>query len=66
MPRHLVDLAAEQFFVTSGSLGLRALDRNRFEEAARSLAGLFEVNPAVARIRLNTLYPESDSMQLSL
>jgi len=66
MPRHLVHLAAERYFVATGSLGLRSLDRNRFEEAARFLSALFAVNPAVARIRLNTLYPESASGQLSL
>jgi hypothetical protein len=66
LPRPLVERAVERYFVKSGSLGLRELDRSRFEEATRFLADLFQVNPAVARIRLNTLYPESDSMQLSL
>jgi hypothetical protein len=66
MPQALVDMAVEPFLVPTGSFALPALDRSRFEEAVRFLANIFEVNPAVARIRLNTLYPESDTMQLKL
>lgn len=66
LPRPLMDRAVNRFLVTTGSLGLRELDRSRFEEVARYLSVLFEVNPAVARIRINMLYPERDSEQLSL
>ena len=66
MPRHLVDVAVEDFFVPVGLLGLPSFDRNRLEEAARSLADIFQVNPALARIRLNTLYPAGSPTQMGL
>ena len=66
MPKRLVQTAARQFLSVTGTLGCEALDRHRAEEAARSLAEIFAVNPAVARIRLNMLYPQSDSPQLHL
>ncbi len=66
MPKGLVDVAVQRFLVATGSLGLRALDRSRLEEAARVLAGVFVVNPAVARIRLSMLYPQTSSSQLQL
>lgn len=64
MPRALVDMAAERFMAPAGPFALPALDRSRFGEAVRCLAKIFDVNPAAVRIRLNTLYPESDAMQL--
>lgn len=66
MPKRLVEVAAQRFLVVTGSLGLRSFDRSRIEEAARVLAGVFAVNPAVARIRLSTLYPQTSSSQLRL
>ena len=65
MPRGLVDEAARDFMVTVGLLGLPTLPHQSREPAARALADLFDVNPVVARIRLNDIYP-LDSHQMSL
>jgi len=56
LPRPLVQKALESFLVTSGSFGMSVLDGERREEAARHLRDVFDVNPVVARIRLNGLY----------
>ena len=56
-PRGLVQEAVKPFLVPSGSLGGQMLDGNRKEEAALTLAEIFDVNPVVVRIRLTDLYP---------
>lgn len=52
MPRQLVEVALAPFMKAVGGLGLRAFDEARVDEAARALATTFNVNPAVARIRI--------------
>jgi hypothetical protein len=42
------------------------LDPQRREEAARSLGEIFDVNPAVARIRIQEIFPEQMIRQLTL
>ena len=49
----------------SGMLGVEILDEKRREEAIRTLADIFDVNPVVARIRTNELYP-AETRQLRL
>jgi hypothetical protein len=66
LPRPLVYEALDAFLVTSGSLGHRTLDRDRRDEAARSLAEVFDVNPAVVRIRIQDLFPLTKVAQLTL
>jgi hypothetical protein len=66
LPRALVISALEAFVVPCGLLGVRTLDEKRREAAARSLAEVFDVNPAVARIRVSEIYPADASMQLGL
>jgi hypothetical protein len=66
MPKALVESAAQSFFSASGSLGLKAFDHARKDEAVRLLVEIFDVNPAVARIRLAQLFSVSKSPQLSL
>ena len=66
LPRPLVEQALEPFCIVRGSLGARALDLGRREEASRHLADIFDVNPAVARIRIDGLYPPGNEMQLTL
>jgi hypothetical protein len=56
-PRTLVQEALKPFLVPSGSLGVVTLDENRREGAIRALADIFDVNPIVAKIRINELYP---------
>ena len=64
-PRALVHEAIRPFLVPSGMLGVEILDEKRREEAIRTLADIFDVNPVVARIRTNELYP-AETGQLRL
>ena len=56
-PRTLVLDAMKPFLASAGLLGLEVLAENRREEAVRSLAEIFDVNPAVTRIRIAEMYP---------
>jgi hypothetical protein len=51
--------------VQGGSLGAVTLDEKRREGAVRTLADIFDVNPIVAKIRINELYP-AETGQLRL
>jgi hypothetical protein len=66
LPRGLVEAAlAGTVLKAAGSFGLRHLraqDRGRGVEV---LSATFNVNPAVAKIRLDLLFPERDGTQLS-
>jgi hypothetical protein len=67
LPRLLVQTALEPLHVARGSLGIKVLDPSRYEEAVKNLADLFNVNPIVARIRLQDLYlPQREERQVSL
>jgi hypothetical protein len=66
LPRQLVEKAVESMVVSDGRLGLgRSLPTSDREKATALVAAVFDVNPAVARIRLQELYPV-DSGQLTL
>jgi hypothetical protein len=65
LPRKLVELALDPLIVVS-NLGQRVLLATQHEAAARLLADIFDVNPAVARIRIDALYPQAQSGQLTL
>jgi hypothetical protein len=57
LPRHLVEKAVESMLVSDGALGLgRSLPAGDRESAVMLVSEVFEVNPAVARIRLQELY----------
>jgi hypothetical protein len=56
MPRQLLHVALEPFLLTRGTMGTKELDPVRREEAVRSVAETFDVNPAAARIRIDKLY----------
>jgi hypothetical protein len=64
-PKALVQEAIKPFLVPSGSLGAVTLDEDRREGAIRTLADIFEVNPIVAKIRINEFYP-AETGQLHL
>ncbi len=57
LPPELVETAVESLTEQQGLLGIRVLPDDRRELAARRLAETFDVNPAVARIRLSGLFP---------
>ena len=66
MPRCLVDQAIRQFLVPIGKLGGKRVDPVRYETAVRSLANVFDVNPIVAKIRVEALYSAKEDAQLAL
>ena len=66
MPKPLVDLALSPFLIARGALGGRFLDPTRRRETEDTLAGVFDVNPVVARIRLEETYPQGNDRQLTL
>jgi hypothetical protein len=66
LPRSLVEVALKSMIILNGKLGLKAFDRSKYETAARHLADLFNVNPIVARIRIDQVFPETKGAQLSL
>lgn len=66
LPRSLVARALEPYMVPHGGLGGRDIDPSRWDAAVRFLADTFDVNPVVARIRLDTLYGHEKSGQLLL
>jgi len=64
-PRALVQEAIKPYLVPTGSLGAVTLDEKITEVAVRTLADIFDVNPIVAKIRINELYA-ADTGQLHL
>jgi hypothetical protein len=64
-PRTLVQQALKPFLSPAGLLGVEVLDESRREAAVRAMAEIFDVNPAVTRIRINELFPpEAGQMHL--
>jgi hypothetical protein len=66
LPRNLVLLALELLLENNGNLGGKSLPADRRENASRLLAETFEVNPVVARIRVDQLFAAEGDGQLSL
>lgn len=65
MPRPLVERAIDGLVEYGAGLGVPTLPPTLSEEAVRRLTAVFEVNPAVARIRVDGMFPESGA-QLAL
>jgi hypothetical protein len=66
LPRQLVEHAVGGMLIKTGTFGKQALDSRRRDEAIRTLADIFDVNPVVARIRIDALYPVENSGQLTM
>lgn len=66
LPRPLVKILLEPFIVKRGLLELEGLDQGSREEAERLVSEVFDVNPIVAKIRLDTIFPQGSSRQLEL
>jgi len=65
LPKRLVAKAVEQFVEEVGLLGLTVLPTAQRETAARHVADLFDVNPIVARRRLDEMFQrEGDNQPL--
>jgi len=58
LPRPLAEELLEQFTFDSDLL-VKNLDEARFEDAVMCLSETFDVNPAVARIRVREIFPKS-------
>ena len=66
LPRLLAIQALEPLLTFRGQFGIGILEREKREEAAQSLAEVFDVNPSVARIKVEQIHPESEGSQLAL
>ena len=66
LPSHLVAQALESMCSKRGTLGLQELPQERREEAAALLSDTFDVNPIVATIRIQDIFPDSVQNQLTL
>jgi hypothetical protein len=65
MPRKLLHEALGPFLISRGTFGAEEIDPARREDAVRKLADIFDVNPAVARIRVDKIYQPAGN-QLTL
>ena len=66
LPKELVGECMTPLLAQVGSFGLRVLKPENTKKAIDLLVETFNVNPAVAKIRVGQLYPEKDSGQLTL
>jgi hypothetical protein len=66
LPKSLVMVSMEPFLIEEGIMGIYKLDCSRQEEAIKTLAQIFDVNPIVAKIRIEALLPNSRNKQLTL
>jgi hypothetical protein len=64
LPRLLVEKALATTLVSQGVFGVQALPNNRRDAAVLLVAETFDVNPVVARIRLESMYPLSGQLHL--
>jgi hypothetical protein len=58
LPRQLLLIALEDYLIPHGLLGLKVIDPSKTHEAVKFLSNIFNVNPAVTKIRLNELFPD--------
>ena len=66
MPRKLVLSTAQKYLVERGLFKTSALPDVNREAAVQAMAEVFDVNPAVARIRLVELFPNQTAAQGAL
>lgn len=58
LPRAVFQVALSPFLTCRDDMGGLTISLGQREKVARTLADVFEVNPAVARLRLNSSYPQ--------
>ncbi len=66
LPKPLVEKCLGSLLIPQGTFGRKFLDQLTRREAAILLAETFDVNPVVARIRLDEVYPINADTQLTL
>jgi hypothetical protein len=64
LPRSLAQTALDPLLSDSGMLKTKTLDPSSHDAAAKLLADIFDVNPVVARIRLQEMYPQNSQLHL--
>jgi hypothetical protein len=64
LPNRLVRASLEPLLSAPGLLGNKTLESSRHEKAVRLVADTFNVNPIVARIRLEEMFPQNGQLQL--
>jgi hypothetical protein len=64
LPHVLVQTAVAPLLTTQGQMGLQTLLDSNLDRAIKLLADTFDVNPIVARIRLQEMYPQNDQLHL--
>lgn len=64
LPSDLVQQGLQQFLRPAGLLGIPTLHESERSMATRKMSELFDVNPAMARIRLERLFPEQSTQML--
>lgn len=64
LPRKLVAQALENLLNASRLSGVAGLHHNRREQAVLQLSELFDVNPIVAKFRIDELYPNSAQLAI--
>jgi len=66
LPQHLVVLALNKILERSNMLKVKILPENKKEVAVNLCSEIFNVNPVVARIRIEKMWPDIKSGQLIL
>ncbi|WAC06754.1 MAG: ImmA/IrrE family metallo-endopeptidase [Thermodesulfobacteriota bacterium] len=66
LPRKLVKLALEPLLREVGSLGCKVLEKANRQAAINRLVDIFDVNPIVAKIRVDSLFPMEQNPLLTL
>ena len=66
LPRSLVLDALDPLLASAGLMGIRRLESANREEATDRLSVAFDVNPVVARHRLDRMFPKGGDVQLTL
>ena len=66
LPKELAMSSLDSLLTSVGSLGIRTIKPESRAKAVKVLAAVFNVNPAVAKIRLDQMFPEMEAGQLTL
>ncbi|MDD5464911.1 MAG: hypothetical protein PHP73_00990 [Candidatus Omnitrophica bacterium] len=65
LPRFLVQKSTETFLVSRGAMGIKTIEAKNRESVIKTLVDAFDVNPAVARIRIDEMYFRDNKNQLT-
>ena len=66
LPSPLVNMALDSLLSSRGRFGTRNLLAEKYEEAVNLLSEVFDVNPIVAKFRVDEIFPKLNAQQLTL